>query len=126
MFSSIAANFIVLLHVNFVLFVAFGGFFAIKWRRLAYLHLPAAVWGILIELMNWQCPLTPLEQELRQAAGRAGYSGGFIEHYLLPILYPSGLERDTQLALAVIIVVVNVVAYGWLLFRLLKGLKNSG
>ena len=81
------------------------------------LHLPAAVWGALIEFQGWLCPLTPWEQQFRLAAGQAGYHGGFIEHYLLPVIYPPGLEHNTQLILGSVVVVINAVIYGWVIIR---------
>ena len=99
----------------FVLFVVLGGLLVLRWPRLAYLHLPAATWGVLIEFAGWVCPLTPLEQSLRLKAGEQGYSGSFIEHYLLPLLYPSALTRTIQVALGIIVIAVNLAIYGYLL-----------
>ena len=101
----------------FVAFVVAGGLLALRWPWVAVLHLPAAVWGALIEFQGWTCPLTPLENSLRAAAGEAGYQGGFIEHYVLPVLYPAGLTRGVQLALGSVVIVVNLVVYGILLAR---------
>ena len=111
MFTSLTADLIVILHLSFILFVLFGGFIILKWYRIIWLHLPAVLWGVLIELAGWYCPLTPLEQSLRQAAGEGGYSGGFIEHYIVPLIYPVGLTRDMQILFGCIVIVVNVVAY---------------
>ena len=113
----ILADLVVGVHALFVAFVIAGGFLALRWAWVAALHLPAAVWGALIEFQGWVCPLTPLEKTLRAAAGEAGYSGGFIEHYLLPVLYPSGLTRGVQLVLGSAVIVINLVVYGWLLIR---------
>jgi hypothetical protein len=110
------ADLVVLVHVTFVLFVATGGFLALRWRRLGWLHVPAALWGALIELTGWICPLTPLENALRRLAGEAGYRGGFIEHYVLPVLYPVHYTVTLRLALAALVVLLNAVAYG-LYFR---------
>jgi hypothetical protein len=93
----------------------FGGLLVLRWSRLVYVHLPAAVWGVLIEFAGWICPLTPLEQSLRQSAGGHGYSGSFIEHYLLPLLYPTALTRTIQLVLGTLVIVVNLCIYGYLL-----------
>jgi hypothetical protein len=109
------ADLVVVLHFGFVLFVVGGGLLALRWPRLARVHLPTAVWGVLIEFGGWLCPLTPLENWLRRRSGGAGYSGGFVEHYVLPVLYPSGLTRGVQLALGLIVLVVNVAVYGYLL-----------
>jgi hypothetical protein len=110
------ADLVVLLHVTFVLFVVVGGFLALLWRRLVWLHVPAALWGALIELAGWICPLTPLENELRRLAGQAGYRGGFIAHYVLPMLYPVHYTLALRLVLAALVVLLNGVAYG-LYFR---------
>jgi hypothetical protein len=105
------ADFVVLLHFLFVLFVVFGGLLVLRWPRLAYVHLPIAVYGVLIEFVGWVCPLTPLEKRLRESAGQQGYEGGFIEHYILPVLYPAGLTRGVQLVLGALVIVVNLVIY---------------
>jgi hypothetical protein len=110
----------VVLHLAFVVFVALGGL-VVLWRRyLALLHLPAAVWGMLIELGGWVCPLTPLENRLRLLGGEAGYEGGFVEHYLLPVLYPSGLTRSDQIWLGILVGLANLVVYGLVGWKLLK------
>jgi hypothetical protein len=80
-------------------------------------HLPAAIWGALSELCSWEGPLTPLENKLRHQAAQAGYEGGFIEHYLLPILYPDGLRHGTQVILGSLVVVLNALIYLWILWR---------
>jgi len=113
----ILADLVVGVHALFVAFVVVGGLLALRWPWVAVLHLPAAVWGALIEFRGWICPLTPVENSLRAAAGEAGYQGGFIEHYLLPVLYPAGLTRNVQLALGSVVIVVNLVVYGFLLAR---------
>jgi len=105
------ADLVVILHFAFVLFVIFGGLLVLRWPRLAYLHLPVALYGALIELVGWVCPLTPLEKRLRESAGLEGYQGGFVEHYILPVLYPAGLTRNVQLVLGLIVVGMNLVIY---------------
>ncbi|MFL5461724.1 MAG: DUF2784 domain-containing protein [Gemmatimonadales bacterium] len=105
------ADLVVVLHFAFVLFVAFGGLLVLRWRRLAYLHLPVALYGALIELVGWVCPLTPLEKRLRQSAGLPGYHGGFVEHYILPILYPAGLTRSVHLVLGMLVIGLNLMIY---------------
>ena len=112
----LAATATALLHLAFILFVLFGGFFVLRWPKLMFLHLPAAVWGVLIELRGWTCPLTPLENHFRRLGGESGYSGGFIERYLEPVIYPPGLSAPTQFVLAGVVVAVNAVVY-WLVFR---------
>jgi hypothetical protein len=115
--SRILADLLVLIHFGFVLFVAAGGLLVLRWPRLAFAHLPAALWGAWIELSGGICPLTPMEKELRMRAGQGAYPGDFVSHYVLPILYPAGLTRDGQLVLAALVVVVNVAVYGLLLRR---------
>ena len=112
MWYSILANGIVALHFAFVLFVLFGGLLILKWPRVIWLHLPAAVWGVLVECTGWICPLTPLEHWLREQAGHHGYDSDFVSQYALPLLYPEGLTREVQLGALVLI--VNMVIYQWL------------
>ena len=112
MLYDLLATAIVLLHFSFVLFVVGGGLLLYKWPWLAWLHLPAVIWAALLEFNGWVCPLTPLEQQLRSAAGQAGYSGGFVDHYLLALLYPVGLDGNTQVILGSLVVVINVLVYG--------------
>ncbi len=105
------ADAVIVVHGLFVAFVVLGGFLVLRWRWLAWLHVPAALWGVLIEYAGWICPLTPLENSLRARAGEAGYSGGFIEHYVLHALYPNGLTTAVQWMLGTFALTVNVVAY---------------
>lgn len=116
MIYRILADIIVVTHFLFICFVVVGGFLALKWRRVVWAHIPAAVWGAFIEFSGWICPLTPLENELRMKGGSLGYSGGFIEHYLIPIIYPAGLTREIQYAIGTFVVVLNIAAY-WLIIR---------
>jgi hypothetical protein len=117
MYYALLADLTVLLHLAFVVFVV-AGVLCVAWRPgCAWLHLPALAWGAGVELTGSVCPLTPLENGLRAAAGETGYSGGFVEHYLLPILYPAGLTRQTQAVLGVVVLALNALAYGWLLAR---------
>ncbi len=111
------ADIVACVHAAFVALVVFGGILAIRWRRLVWFHVPAAIWGALIEFADWVCPLTPLENALRGRAGEAGYGDGFIQHYLLRALYPAGLTRGVQVALGTLVIVVNILAYGALLRR---------
>lgn len=106
-----AADLVLLTHFAFVLFVIFGGLLALRWRRLAWVHVPVAVWGTIIEFVGFVCPLTPLENWLRRRGGEAGYSGGFIDHYIIATLYPAGLTRATQLVLGCLVLALNVVVY---------------
>jgi len=108
---------VVLAHAAFVVFAAAGGFLTWRYPRVALLHLPALAWAAWIELSGRICPLTPLENAWRFRAGESGYSGDFIEHYLLPILYPIGLTRVLQWELAALLLALNALAYGGLLVR---------
>jgi hypothetical protein len=110
------ANVVVLIHAAFVVFVVLGGLLVLRWPRLIWLHVPAAVWGVLVEFTGWICPLTPLENRLRASAGQAGYRGDFIAHYVLPALYPDALTRRDQLVLGGIALAINVAIYA-LVFR---------
>jgi hypothetical protein len=111
------AGLVVILHLLFVLFVVLGGFLVLRWRWLAWIHLPAALWGIGIEWLGGVCPLTPLEIYFRRLGGEAGYTGGFVEHYILPVLYPDGLTPEIEIGLGVLVLVVNAVAYAVLIRR---------
>ena len=115
--ARLLADGVVLLHFLFVVFVVLGGFLVVSRRRLIWIHVPCAIWGFLVELLGWPCPLTDLENALRRRAGQAGYAGGFIEEYLLPVLYPIGLTRDTQQLLAAVVLAANAVAYGLVIAR---------
>lgn len=117
MFWRMAADALVVIHLGFILFVLFGGLLLLRWPRLLWLHLPAVAWGIVVECLHLGCPLTPWENQLRRAAGQAGYEGGFIEHYLIPLIYPAGLTPAIQLWLGAIVVLVNAAVYAWLIGR---------
>ena len=117
MIHRLAADAVLLLHLGFILFVLLGGLLALRWRWAPMLHLPAAAWGVYVELSGGLCPLTPRENRLRSAAGEAGYTGGFIEHYLLALIYPAGLTHEIQYVLAAIVVGVNGLAYAWVWCR---------
>lgn len=116
MLPRVLADLVLLSHAAFVLFVATGGFFVLRWPRLAWLHVPCALYGAAIEFVGWVCPLTPLEQQLRRQAGQAGYAGGFLDHYLRGVLYPSNWEH-IHVALGVAVIVGNVALYGLALAR---------
>ena len=105
-------------HFAFILFVVFGGALVLRRPRLAWLHLPAVVWGALVEVRGWICPLTPLENSLRLAAGQEAYAGDFVGGYLLALIYPEGLTRELQIVLAVLVVAVNALFYGALILRM--------
>ena len=105
------ADLVLVGHLAFVAFVVLGGLLVLRWPRLAWVHGPAAIWGVLIEFAGFVCPLTPLEIALRHRGGEAGYRGGFIEHYLTAVLYPSGLTRGLQIGLGTLALVINVAVY---------------
>ena len=115
--SAALADVVVIVHLAFVLFVVFGGLLVLRWPRVAWAHIPAAAWGVAIEFFGWICPLTPLENELRLRAGRASYDGDFIGRYLLPVIYPEGLTRETQLALGAGALLLNIAIYWVVLTR---------
>jgi len=105
------ADLVVVAHLAFVAFAALGGLAALKWPRVAWVHLPAVAWAALIEYAGWICPLTPLENALRQAGGQAGYTGGFVERYLVPVLYPEDLTRAVQIGLGTAALLLNALVY---------------
>ena len=111
------AELIVAVHFAFVVFVVLGGLLALRWVWVAWIHLPAVIWGVLIEFTGWICPLTPLENHLRRASGEAGYQGDFIAHYILPVLYPDGLTRTDQLMLGGAALAINVAVYAFVVVR---------
>lgn len=113
MVQRVLADLVLVVHLGFVVFVLAGGLLALRWRWVPWVHLPAAFWGAFIELSGGICPLTPLENRLRRAAGSSGYAGGFVEHYLLPILYPGSLTPTFQLVLGLLVIAVNVAVYAW-------------
>jgi hypothetical protein len=106
------ADGLVVVHAAFVGFVVVGGLLVLKWPRVAFVHVPAVAWGVVVELAGWVCPLTPLENQAREAGGGIAYQGDFIEHYLLPALYPADLTRQMQWTLGVAAVLVNMAIYG--------------
>ena len=111
---TLLADLVLIVHLAFVIFVLCGGLLVLRWRWIAWLHLPAALWGAVVEFTGWICPLTPLENWLRTQGGEATYAGDFIGRYLLPILYPEALTPDIQVMLGVLVLVVNLAIYGWL------------
>jgi uncharacterized membrane protein YhhN len=117
MWYRLGADVVLVAHFAFVLFVVLGGLFAIRWPRLAWMHVPVAIYGAAIEFVGFICPLTPLENALRQRGGEAGYAGGFIEHYVTAAIYPAGLTRRIQLVLGVAVLTLNAVVYTIVLRR---------
>lgn len=117
MIYRVLADVVVVLHFCFILFVVLGGLFVLRWRWVMWLHIPAAVYGAVIEFVGWPCPLTPLEQHLRRLGGQAGYEGGFVEHYIGSIIYPEGFSPTLHILLGVGVVVLNAAIYWWALSR---------
>jgi hypothetical protein len=111
------ADLVLVLHAAFVAFVMLGGLLVLRWPRLAWVHLPVVAWGAGIEFLGGICPLTPLENHWRLLAGEQGYTGGFVEHYVFPVLYPEGLTRQVQLGIGLLVLAVNVSVYAWMLWR---------
>jgi len=107
------ADLVILVHFGFVVFAVGGGFLTLKWRRFVWIHLAAVIWAVIVELLGWVCPLTPLENWLRSRAGEVVYNSDFIARWLFPMLYPAGLTRNVQIALGIFVMVVNVAIYGW-------------
>jgi hypothetical protein len=105
------ADLVVVVHFGFIVFALLGGLLALRWPGVLWVHAPAAIWAVAIELAGWICPLTPLENSLRSAGGAAGYRGGFVEHYLLPVIYPPGLTREVQIVLGLGLLAINALVY---------------
>ena len=111
MLYGLLADLVLIAHLAFVAFVVLGGFLVLRWPRLAWIHVPVALWGAAIVVTGFTCPLTPLEIRLLRLGGRAGYQGGFIEHYVTAVLYPDGLTRQAQLVLGAAVLALNLVVY---------------
>jgi hypothetical protein len=111
------ADLVLLVHLAFVVFVVLGGLLVLRRPKVAWLHLPAAAWGVLIEFAGWICPLTPMEISLRVRGGEGGYAGGFIGHYVTAVLYPAGLTRGVQVILGVFALLLNAVIYSYIVAR---------
>ena len=122
----VAADAIVILHLTFVLFATMGALLLLRWPRLVWLHLAAALWAVTIEFTGGICPLTPLENWLRRQGGMEGYTEGFVEHYLQPVLYPADLTHSTQVALGSVVLLINVVIYSFVIRKLRVSGKNGG
>ena len=125
MFYLFLADLVVIVHLSFVAFVVVGGLLTLKWRKFAYIHVPAVGWGALVEIMGWVCPLTPVEIWLRDRAGAKGYSTGFIEHYILPVLYPAQLTPTVQWVLGILLLFVNVAIYSWIVWLLVRKRRET-
>jgi hypothetical protein len=125
MLYGLLADVVVFVHFLFIVFALLGGFFVLwRWWMLL-LHLPTAIWIGIIEFQGWICPLTPLESHLREIGGGAGYAGGFVEHYLIPVIYPTGLTREKQVLLGTIAIAVNLGVYIYLAHRWRRSLESG-
>jgi hypothetical protein len=122
----ILAGAVAVFHLAFVLYVVLGGALVLRWRSLALVHLPVAVYGVAVEIAGWTCPLTPLENALRQRGGQAGYRGGFVEHYLLSVLYPGRMPPWMPWALAALVACANAAIYGVVLWRSARRRSGRG
>jgi len=125
MMARLLADAVLVLHLGFIVWVGAGGLAVLRWPRLAFLHLPAVLWGAGIEFTGAICPLTPLENALRRQAGEAGYAGGFIEHYLLPLIYPDALTETVEWLLGALVLAINGPIY-WMLWRRSSTLRREG
>ena len=119
------ASLVLIVHLAFVIFVLCGGLLVLRWRWIAWLHLPAAAWGAAVEFTGWICPLTPLENWFRAQGGETGYEDDFTTRYLLPILYPVDLTRDIQWLLGTVVVVLNAAVYWWLWYMQGRGAARN-
>lgn len=117
MLFRVAADFVLTLHLGFIAFVVLGGLAVLRYHWVVYVHIPAAVWGAFVEISGRICPLTTWENSFRRSAGESGYADSFVEHYLLPVIYPTGLTRSIQFWLAGFVIVANALIYGWLIYR---------
>lgn len=124
MLSGVLADVVLVVHGLFIVWVVLGAFAVWRWPALAAVHLPALAWGVWIEVSGGICPLTPLENSLRRAAGQTGYSGGFIDHYVGGAIYPDGLTRETQWVIAGVMLAINAVLYGLMIARVVRARRQ--
>lgn len=120
MLNKIFADLLVIIHLSFICFVILGGMLLLKYRWVVFLHIPAVFWGAMIEFRGWLCPLTQWENQFRVSANQEGYRDGFIDHYLIPIIYPSGLTDDIQVVLGALVLIVNLLIYTYVAKRVLQ------
>ena len=126
MLYSALADFVVLAHVAFILFAVLGGFLVLKWRWVAWLHIPAAVWAVVVQVSNWYCPLTPLEIRLRELGGAMSYHTSFVEHYVLPVLYPAALTKQEEVTLGIVVLAINVGVYVFVVGDIARRPRKDG
>ena len=117
MIYKLAADILVIIHLLFIGFVIFGGLLVFRWRWIIFIHIVAVIWGAIVEFKAWICPLTPWEHQLRQAGGQDGYARGFIEHYLIPIIYPENLTYDYQIIFGLSVVIINLAIYSLIFYK---------
>jgi hypothetical protein len=125
MLARLAADLLVLIHFSFIIFVVLGGLLALRWPKAAWAHIPAAAWGAWIEFSHGICPLTPLEQSLRAQADADSYDGSFIDHYLIPLIYPPGFDADTANLLGLLVLAFNGTIYAFVIYRRFKVNKSG-
>jgi hypothetical protein len=125
MLDRLCADGVVVFHLAFIAFAFVGGLLVLRWRRLMALQLPAVAWATLVEVMHWRCPLTPLENYFRHRGGQAGYAGGFVEHYIEPLVYPSGLTPTIQVMIGCAVFLVNVAVYAVVISRWRRGRRQA-
>ena len=114
MFYGLLADIVVIIHLGFVLFAVFGGFAVYRWRKVLVPHVAAVVWAVVVEMLGLICPLTPLENRFRRMAGQTGYEMDFVDHYLMPVLYPESITRETQILLGLTVLAINVLVYAFI------------
>ena len=124
MLSRVLADTVLFIHFLFVLFAVLGGLLVLYKKQVAWFHIPTVLWSSIVNLAGWTCPLTPLENMFRTLAGQAGYEGGFIQHYIEPVVYPNNMPRGTELVAGVSVVVWNVVVYAFILYYWRKHRNN--
>jgi hypothetical protein len=124
MMYRILAELVLVIHFCFVLFVVLGGLLVLRWPSVLWLHLPAFVWGILVQCFFWACPLTPLENWFRRLGGDAGYTGGFVEHYISLILY-ANVSREFQMSLGILLISVNILIYSLVIIRWRRRIRDE-
>lgn len=111
MLYKLLADLTVLMHLAFILFVVLGGLFVLRWKKVMWVHIPIAIWGVVVEYFDILCPLTPLENHFRELSGNVTYETGFIEQYIIPVMYPAGLNRNLQFILGSLVIVFNICIY---------------
>lgn len=117
MIYRVLADLILVTHFAFAIFTVLGGLLVLRWRSLVWVHLSSVLWGVVIQWANWICPLTPIESYLREMGGEASYRGGFVEHYVSMVLYPENLTVELRYLLGIVLIVVNLMIYGYMFLR---------